>query len=412
MRIYAFRGTRFVADSAQAGKLAAPPFDQIDPSLRDRLYGESPHQFARLTRPVAPDDGNIYHQADAVHRGWLAQGVIASDSEPSLYPYSIELPDGSFRLGICTLVGVEDPASGIIRPHEQTLDKPFADRLNLVRATAVDLEPVMFLSDDPGTLEDLLRVDMASHPPIVEHRDLSGNLHRLYRVANADRIAQYREVLGSCSAAIADGHHRYKVGRTHAEQTGAAPGSATGAKMAVIFSLASENLVIDPIHRGFETLPDLTPLRALVASHQDLDAATGEEVAKAVAAAPGPTLAIALQGGKAEIWYLDPNRMPADTPPGADQLAVIHLHRVLLPAAGFEPANYLDGTTSYRSDPEILWKEVQAGDLALGIFLPPMTAELFGRAISKGDLLPAKATRFLPKLASGMVWSRHDLEVS
>ncbi|MCH9652125.1 MAG: DUF1015 domain-containing protein [Deltaproteobacteria bacterium] len=412
MRIYAFKGTRFVTDSANAGKLAAPPFDQIDPTLRDRLYGESPHQFARLTRPVAPDDGDIYLQASSVHSAWLSQGVIASDSEPSLYPYSIELPDKSFRLGLCTLVGVEDPSSGIIRPHEQTLDKPFADRLNLVRATGVDLEPVMFLSDDPGTLEELLRADMRSQAPLVEHLDLRGNTHRLYRVAGADRIAQYREVLGSCSAAIADGHHRYKVGRTHAEQTGAKPGTAAGAKMAVIFSLASENLVIDPIHRGFEKMLDLTPLRSLTASQQTLTASSGEEVARAVAAAPGPALAVALRGGETEIWNLDPARMPTGTPPGSDRLAVIHLHQVLLPAVGFEPANYLDGTVSYRSDPTVLWREVQAGELALGVFLPPMTAELFGQAISKGDLLPAKSTRFLPKLASGMVWSRHDTEVS
>ena len=409
MRIYAFQGLRFAGDDP--GRRAAPPFDQINPALQESLHGTSEHHFSHLTRPAAPEGASPYEHSATLHRRWLEEGAVTRDEAPSLYPYTIEVADGSRRIGICALVGVEPVDSGVIRPHEQTLDKPFEDRLNLLRATRVDYEPVMFLADDDGALETLLEEDLAGASPVAEHRDADDNLHRLYRVSEPARLDLYRSALADRSAAIADGHHRYKVGRTFAEEMAAAPGTATGSKMAVLLSLASPHVVIDPIHRGLTDAHDLEPLRDLVRECRPLDAADGSEVARAVARADaeeGPALGLYTTGGRAEIWLLDPERMPPGQPPGAEDLAVCQLHRVLLPQLGLSDANYLDGTVTYRSDPSALFEEVAAGDLVLGLWLPPMSGAAFGKAISKGDLLPAKATRFLPKLASGLVWSGHD----
>ncbi|MCB1034890.1 MAG: DUF1015 domain-containing protein [Acidobacteria bacterium] len=410
MRIYGFQGYRFSTSAGDAGQLAAPPFDQIDDSLRDELQASARHHFAHLTRPLPGEEGDPYRHAAALHRSWFEDGTVARDPEPCLYPYVIESPDGVRRLGLCTLVGVEDPSSNVIRPHESTLDKPFADRLNLLRTTRIDLEPVMFLSDDPGTLEEMLRQDLAHLEPVARHRDAAGNVHSLFRVSGADRITGYQEALSGCSAAIADGHHRYKVGRTYAEEIGAAPGTGAAAKMAVLFSLSSKHLVIDPIHRGFAEAPDLSPLYGLLRSRESLEVSSGEALAAAVAAAPQPALGVLTREG-AELWGLDPARLPEGCPPGSERLAVVHLHSHLLPLLGFSQASYLDGTVSYRAIPATLFRQVRSGELALGIFLPPMSAEAFGEAISKGDLLPAKATRFLPKLASGLVWAGHDAQL-
>ena len=221
MRIYAFQGFRFAPSAGDAGALAAPPFDQIDEGLRDRLQAASPRQYAHLTRPVDGPEGDKYRHAAALHRQWQETGDVVRDTEPSLYPYRIRTADGGEQLGVCTLVGVEDPSSDVIRPHESTLDKPFADRLSLLRETRTDFEPVMFLSDDPGTLETLLREDIAGTEPLVVHQDAAGNHHHLYRLSDPNRIHAYKEALAPCSAAIADGHHRYKVGRTFAAEVGA-----------------------------------------------------------------------------------------------------------------------------------------------------------------------------------------------
>lgn len=411
MRLYAFDGFRYSGDDA--GDHAAPPFDQIGDKLQQSLHARSSHHFAHLTRPVPGNEGDAYRHAAALHERWLADGVIERDGEPSLYPYRIDVADGSRRLGILGLVGVEEPEAGIIRPHERTLDKPFADRLRLLRTMKVDLEPVMFLSEDPGTLEPMIESDTAGEP-LVSAEDADGNRHHLYRVDDADRVAAYREVLAPCAAAIADGHHRYKTARAYAAEIAAEEGEAAGCKMAVIFSLRSEHLVIDPIHRGLATAHDLTTLHELIVERQKVDVASGADLAAAVAGADRPerpVVGVKRSGGDAELWLLDPSRMPEGEPPGAETLAVAHLHTLLLPQLGLNPESYLDGTVSYRSDPDELYSQVESGELAIGVWLPPMSASAFGTAISKGDLLPAKATRFLPKPVSGLVWAGHDSEL-
>src|SRR6188508_1005737 len=161
MRVFAFEGQRYSGAAETAGALVAPPYDQINAALRDRLHAASPHHFARLITPLAGKAGDAYQEAAALHRAWVDDGTLVTDPRPALYPYEIRLAGGGARLGLTALVGIEDPASGIIRAHEQTLDKPLADRLDLLRATRVDLEPVLLLPDDGGKLDEMLAEDIA-----------------------------------------------------------------------------------------------------------------------------------------------------------------------------------------------------------------------------------------------------------
>jgi uncharacterized protein (DUF1015 family) len=411
MRLYAFEGLRYGRPAAAIDPLVAPPYDQIDDRLRDQLHARSPHQFSRLTRPVAGAGGNPYRESARLHREWLGGGVVGRDREPALYPYSIELAGGGRRLGIAGLVGVEDPASGIVRAHEETLDKPLADRVALLRENRVDLEPVLLLADDGGELDRLLAADVAGEP-VALHADPDGHRHLLYRVADPDRVRRYQELLAPLPAAIADGHHRYKTARLFAAESGAREGTAAAAKLAVVTSLVSPGLAIDPIHRALERPVELAPAAGLVVGRRALDAADGPALAAAVAAAAQPALGVWVAGERPEIWPLDPGAAPAAVPPGARNLTVALLHGMLLPALGLSPQAATDGTVVYRSDAGRLGAELAAGELPLGFFLPPMAPADFAAAIAHGDLLPPKSTRFLPKVYSGLVWADHDSKLA
>ena len=129
MKLYAFQGYRYNSATVEAALQAAPPFDQIDESLRDRLHAQSPHQFARVTKPIGHGDLTPHEHSVALHREWIENGVVARDETPSVYPYAITQPDGSSRLGLCALVGVEPGREGDLWPHEQTVAKSIAERL-------------------------------------------------------------------------------------------------------------------------------------------------------------------------------------------------------------------------------------------------------------------------------------------
>jgi len=416
MRIYAFEGITYgPGTAADRGRLAAPPYDQIDARRAEQLHALDPHHFTWLTKPTAGVLGDSYREADRMHREWLDEGVTRRAAQPSLYPYSIDLPDGGRRLGLTALVGLEEPSSGVIRPHEETLAKPLADRLALLRATEVDLEPVLLLSDDAdGALDRLLNEDLAGATAAVDHRDEEGNRHQIFRLDGAGRIARYRACLGPAPAAIADGHHRYKVALQYARERGVLggesdPPATAAAKLAVITSLHSPALEIKPIHRALHEDPGLARTASRVAARTTVDAGDGRSFADAVAAAAQPAIGIVNRGDTPEIWTLDPGSAAAQRlSPGARRLSVALLHGDLLPGLGLPEASATDGTVVYRSDPDELWQMVRTGKVAVGIFLPPMEPADFAAAIAGGEMLPPKSTRFLPKVVSGMVWTDHQ----
>jgi len=411
MRIYGFQGIRFQGSPEVAGGVAAPPYDQIDDVLRDELH-QVEHQFAHISRPKGETVEEGHSRAAETHAAWLSEGVLAEDDEPSVYPYDIVLPDGSIRLGLSALVGVEAEDSPIIRRHEFTISKHVAERLALLDRTQVDLEPILLLSEDGGTLDAQISIDIAEQSPIATHRDEYGNLHRLYQLSGLEAVTTYKGLLAECSGLIADGHHRYKVSRLYADQCGAEPGDARAAKLAVITSLNSPTLAIDPIHRGLKgdyPLDGIVPVQRSAwpgsndSSNGDANSAS---FVQAVADAPAPALGVWTRDG-AEIWQLDVSG-PSRYPDSAADLAVLALHERVLPRLGLTDEDATNGTVRYRSDPDKLMAEVRDGDLDIGLFLPPMSPSLFAAAVSKGDVLPPKSTRFLPKVVSGLVWSAHD----
>src|SRR5215213_3124096 len=353
MRLFAFEGLHYTPRAGDAGELAAQPYDQINDALRDRYHALSPFQFVHLTRPVAEHGSDPYESAKALHGEWLEERVIAREPKPALYPYAIELVDGGRRLGLCGLVGLAD--AKVIRPHEQTLDKPLADRLALLEAMRVDLEPALILSEDGGTLDALLEEDLRGAQPLVRHRDGDGHVHVLYRIDGPERIARYQAAL-DVPAAIADGHHRYKVAQRFAETHRAERGTAAATKLAVVTSLDSPSLTIDPIHRAFKE-----PI---------------------------------------ELWRL-----------GGPRLVVEIFQSTFLSALGLPPEASTNGTVVYRANPGELWNQVASGELGTGIFLPPMRPAEFAAAIADGEMLPAKSTRFLPKVMSGLVWADHESKI-
>lgn len=422
MRLHAFQGLRYTDRAGNPGQLAAPPYDQIDDAARDRFHAASPYHFVHLTRPspaAAPDapppgtgsaSPDPYRHAAELHRRWLQDGIVARDERPALYPYVIRLADGGQRLGVMALVGYAPPA--VIRPHEQTVDKPLADRTALLEATRADLEPALLLVEDDGQLEALLAADLANGrpgrtpPPLVDYQDREGNHHLLFRIGDPARIAAYQQAVAERPAAIADGHHRYKVGQRFAAAHQVPEGTAAAAKLSVVTSMSSRALTIDPIHRALRQAIDPARLAGVRTAATPFAGAGGAELARAVAAAPQPALGVWVAGRSPEVW-----RLAAAARQGGSPLAVEILQETVLPALGLAPDAANDGTLVYRSNPDDLYAQVARGELGTGFWLPPMQPAEFSAAIAQGQLLPPKSTRFLPKAMSGLVWSDHDSEV-
>ncbi|MCC5876787.1 MAG: DUF1015 family protein, partial [Candidatus Sumerlaeia bacterium] len=187
-----FAGTRFNTQEKQIdlSTTLAPPVDAIDAALQKELHEANPHNVARITAGFdAPGDdefNNRFLRAAEIYKEWKLQGVLSDEQRKCFYVYEHEftLPGEKKRYkrrGFFALVKLQDYRSGKIRAHELTFDAPKNDRLNLLKASMINIEPVFALYVDPEHVVDKILNDKVPPKPPVEFTDPRGDPHRGWR---------------------------------------------------------------------------------------------------------------------------------------------------------------------------------------------------------------------------------------
>ncbi|MEX2106552.1 MAG: DUF1015 domain-containing protein [Solirubrobacterales bacterium] len=246
--------------------VAAPPYDVIDAAGRARLLRRSPYNAVAidLPKPFDPADpasnpsGDPYREAAETIDAWRAEGVLVADSEPAIWALTQDYtaPDGSShsRHGILARVRVEDYETGTVRPHERTHPGPLQDRLELTRATLLNLSPIFSLStEDAWPLVE----PAVQGEPWGEATDEDGTVNRVWRVADPEILAAVTERLAGAELLIADGHHRYETARAFRDEVGGeGPHNFT---LMALTGLDDPGLTVFPTHRllsGFAEDPE------------------------------------------------------------------------------------------------------------------------------------------------------------
>jgi uncharacterized protein (DUF1015 family) len=246
--------------------VAAPPYDVIDAAERARLLARSPYNAVAIDLPkpfdpADPDSNPVsdpYEKAARTITAWRGQGVLVDDPEPAYWALTqgYTAPDGSSysRHGILGRVRVEDYETGTVRPHERTHPGPLEDRLELTRATHLNLSPIFSLSTEDAWP---LIAPALGGEPWGEATDEDGTVNRVWRVADPEIVAAVSERLAGAQLLIADGHHRYETARAYRDEVGG-EGLASYTLMALT-GLDDPGLTVFPTHRllsGFAADPE------------------------------------------------------------------------------------------------------------------------------------------------------------
>ena len=285
--IRAFRAYRY--DLGRVGALSdvvAPPYDVIDPPLQERLYAKSPYNVIRLIlnkeKPADTEVRNRYSRARQHLRDWINEGVIGQDTARALYACEQEFTiEGAQyrRRGFFARVRLEPFGEGKIFPHEETMPGPRADRLQLFRATEMNLSPVFGLYPDDDQ-EVQRRLDQATERILpLEATDHLGVTSRLWPVNDQHVVSAVTGLMGPRPVFIADGHHRYETALTYRkERLGSAsrqdPEAPAEFVLMYLVSMSDRGLVILPTHRLVDGIsePTAEQLRQGLAKHFDLQA--------------------------------------------------------------------------------------------------------------------------------------------
>src|SRR2546421_3936391 len=216
--IEAFRALRYDQTRVTLPQVTTQPYDKITPEMQEGYYAASPHNLVRIIlgkREAGDHPGeNIYTRAAAFFGDWRRQGIFLQDASPSLYlsVQRFSVPGSTVTLerrGFIGLGRIEDYSAGVVYRHEQTLAKPKADRLELLRATRAHFGQLFMLYSDPAAEIDSVLAPTGQ--PDMETRDEYGVLHQVWKIADPALIDLVRCKMKDRKLIIADGHHRYET---------------------------------------------------------------------------------------------------------------------------------------------------------------------------------------------------------
>ena len=441
--ILPFRALRYNLNRVAPGEVLTQPYDKITPAMQDEYYNVSPYNLVRviLGKSEAGDGetGNVYSRAAASLKQWQAEGVLAQDAEPSIYVYSQTFkvpgdPSGAEieRRGFIALGRVDDYDNKVVFRHEQTLSKPKADRLNLVRATDAHCELIFMVYDDPA--DEVGKTLEQAGAPTLEMRDEYGVVHRMWKVSDPKTVAAAKAKMADKKLIIADGHHRYETALNFRNEMRAKHGSSdTEAPyervMIAFVNMDAPGLVILPTHRVVFGLDNFNIFAKTAEVMQYFDVQDLGGVTDVPSSVPqvrpssGLTWADAMQrlreAGKDRTTLLavtaqnafllrarDNSHVAAlkDLSEQQRKLDVVQLHKLILEEIiGMSEEDIrAQKHLKYIRDAEEAINEVRSGAAQIAFLMNPVRMEQVRDIAFAGQVLPQKSTDFYPKMLSGL----------
>jgi uncharacterized protein (DUF1015 family) len=428
--IFPFRALRYNPRLVSPSLAVTQPYDKISPAMQDRYYAASPYNLVRiiLGRREERDntEHNVYTRAAASFCDWRKQGVLRQDAEPSIYAYSqrFQAPETGKELerrGFIGLGRIEDYAAKVVFRHEQTLAKPKADRLELLRATRAHFGQIFMLYEDAGEADSLLAAETNRNPEI-ELTDEYGVVHRVWAVSETGVIRSLVETMRDKRLIIADGHHRYETALAYRNERRAADPATASSRgnapyeflMMTFVNMNSPELIILPTHRvvhgiaGFSA-EDLANQSSQFFAVEQVDAAMNAAQAGAVLRDRGSAGTALLAVTSASAWLLHhPKSAGARFFSGLSQrqqaLDVVQLHKCLLEGVLHlsEESIRNQQNLSYVRDAGEALVLVRNGKANVAFLMNPCRVEQVRDVAFAGEVMPQKSTDFYPKLLSGL----------
>jgi len=408
-RIFPFQAYRYSRQAGALENLVTQPYDKITPAMQARYLSLSPHNAVRiiLGPRFASDSatGNVYTRARNYLSDWIQKGILEREPAPSLFAYFQEFPvpetgERAVRQGFIGLGAVEDYSEGVVHRHEQTLSGPKQDRLELLRHIRAHLGHIFMLYPDPRGEIDALLEEASQGQPLASVTDEYQATHRLWRIAEPDRVARIQQLMVEKKLLIADGHHRYETALAFRNEH---PELAGAHKVMMTFvNLHSPGLRILATHRLIQGLPGFRAedflRRAAEVSFQVRPVGSIEELRRAWAEQHAGRVRIgAAFHGSESIYLLETGR-----PEGELDLKVLH-QKLIGEALGIgEEAVREERNLRYIRGLEAAVEEVRRGAAQIAFLVQPTPIEQVARIAFADGVMPQKSTDFYPKLLSGL----------
>lgn len=431
MEVKPFKAFRYDANVVgDVGSCISPPYDVISPAQQEHLYEKSKYNIVRIikgrTTSFDNDDNNQYTRAADYLKTWIEKGVLKQDSAEAIYAYvqDFEVAGNHFqRSSFIALARVEEFGK-TVKPHEQTLDEPKVDRLNLKRATVAKFGLVFMLYEDEQNIADEIVRQAAIQEPLIDCTDEQDVRHRLFAITAKESIDAIAGMMVDKSCIIADGHHRYETALNYYKET---KNPAASYQMTAFVNAHNVGLMILATHRLVGNLDNFQLDKLITALEENFEItefsfdspqakikAREKMSAKLGNVSDEDKNAFGIYGGNNAFYAAvlkDKQAMDSVASGRSDawkSLDVSVLHKLVLEKllgigekelAGGGNVEYVKDTGS-AVDESIA--KVDAGRKQAAFFVKPPKMHQLKMVTDAGEKMPQKSTFFYPKVYTGL----------
>jgi uncharacterized protein (DUF1015 family) len=434
IRVAPFRGVLYNQKKLRnLANVIAPPYDVISTAEQERLYKKSPHNFVRLD---LSQDAGSYEAVAQTFNEWLAQGILEREEQPAFYflsqRFKLKTGEDKLRQGFIALVELQDLNGGDIRPHEKTHGAPKEDRLKLMLACQAQLSPIFALYSQPNpAINRILAVAVEGVAPLMNIELDDGEVCQLWRVTDPAVIGKIQREMQEQKLLIADGHHRYEATLAYRDHMRSERGQWSGSEpfnyiMAYCGNIEDDNLAILPTHRlvrGYPHKPFLELEEALqtyfyIEQHPKTpEGKTSFLKALKTAAKKHRVIGASFKRDPRYLILRLKNkrimqRLAKEMSAPLRELDVSTLHLLILEhILGMSGELQESGDAiRYSQDEESVLQTLEKEDFQAAFILNATKKEEIQPIVAGGDKMPQKSTYFYPKLPSGLIVNKIDLE--
>lgn len=407
--IHAFKGFRPGKDKVNV--VASRPYDVLNSDeAREEVLG-NPWSFLHVVKPEVdlPEDIDL-HSDEVYNKGkenlqkLISEGYFVQDETERLYIYG-QTMFGKTQYGIVACAAVDDYLNDVIKKHELTRPDKEEDRMNHIRVTNFNAEPVFFAYPDHAQLDTLVE-KIVSEKAEYDFTTDDGVGHHFWVISDQSLIRQIQDLFYQDIpfTYVADGHHRTAaaalVGQERRRNNPGHRGDEEYNFFLAVHFPASQLTIID-YNRVVKDLNGMSAAEFLEELHEGFVVEKkGPEVFKPDSL---HTFSMYLEGN----WYAltaKPLTYNDDDPIACLDVTVLSEQVLgpLLNITDLRKSRRIDFVGGIRGLEE-LSRRVDSGEMAAAFALYPVSMKQLMDIADNGMIMPPKTTWFEPKLRSGLV---------
>ena len=400
--------------TAQLEDLTAPLFDVVSERQRQKLY-TNPLNSIHLSVPQGPDPAG---NASVILKSWKENGIIKQDAVPGIYVYYqyFRLPgerEERCRKGFIAQIKAYDWSEKVILRHENTIVSAVNDRIDLLRATEIQVSPTHGLYvDEENQLEPYM--DSAMESPLYELDDYQGVREVLAIIQDEKVIAEFLKVLDKKQVILADGHHRLEGAieyrKEMANQLHEAKWKGSDYHLMYLTNTQGNHLKILPTHRLFYNLEIskdefLEKIREwfIIRKFDDSEELGSYSFQRKW------SFGLVLEE-ESYVIKLKEEKFPEvriDLPEVVRELDLVILHDVMFDKIlGIEGAKQRNSDKiTYERNFSRCIQEVRNGKASFAVITRELELSQVLDVCSTGEVMPQKSTYFYPKALGGLLFA-------